>query len=513
MRSLRQTLPYLLPLALLGLTPACGVDQPPPPGLGGAGNTAPEQSLTFEPNSPLQLEPGKSAILAVRLTPPRSETIRFGVVGDDVNAAYLSTEQVVSSTEGRAFVTLFAPSKTGAFRVRAATDEGAETPLSAERSVVVGAPGFGAAVITLEGADKFPISEWRASAFPDATCGDLDMKGTTGAIWTTGPAPLTLSALPAGVPLAIVVSGAQIARGCATVEGLSNDEVKPVTVAIGALPFELSGGLDLELKIESVSEAFNAQLEDFVTAEFGGKDSGKTLLDAMVKLAPEGSQSTFTARRKAAGLDQILTTALESHGGLAGVFGEELKALARTLPDQPGFLGRLDLNPTPPSFQAVSCSGVPAKTALADNPMLVSLDVDFDGKFVSSSTLRLTPLRWLRDLAYLEANEGGTPLAERLGALAGCADLALASSASLAEEEAFAGCGTDCIEETCQSALEVLWESVGRNASVLALDLAQSGTLTRNDSGKLTGLRGAFLAVEGTDPMLEGALRGVDPPL
>jgi|GEM_PF-2907595 len=520
MRLLRCGLYYSLALALFGVASGCGFDQPPALGLGGGSSSIPARTLVFEPNSALQLDPGKSAILAVRLTPPRAQSIRFGIVGDAVNSAYLLNETVVTDADGRAFVTLFAPSIPGMFRVRAATevaaneDDAAEDDteldsLSAERAVVVGASGFGAVVITLENAADFAVSEWHASAFPGQTCAALGTQVNPGSIKTTGPAPLLLADLPAGGPLALVVSGGLIARGCATLPSLNRDEVKPVTVVLEALPFDIQGGLDLELSLESVSELFTEKLNSFVEAEFS-QQSAQVLLDTMKKLVPESERSTFAATTKAAGLNELLESHLEERGGLAEIFSTELTELAATLPGRPGLVGHLDFNANPISFGAVNCSGVPAKTVLAKNPMALSFTVDFDGRFVSSSLLRLAPLAWLRELAYLEASESDVSVAAHLAHNANCSELAAEASLAFPLGEAYPECGPSCFAELCADSLEKLWKTMGSNSPTLTLDLAQSGVLLRDDEGKLTGITGEFLAVEGGGPMLEGSIRGRD---
>jgi hypothetical protein len=497
----------------------CGRDQTVSDGQGGAIDEPLAPKLEFDPGVPLQLEPGQSALLAARLTPPQIAKIRFGIVGDVLSSASLSADEVETAADGRAIVTFFAPKSAGTLGVRAEwVDPISKGALNAERSIVVGSLGFGGVLIELEGTETAGAEEWRASCFVGASCRDLDSLDPEAAtIWAKGTTPLALTELPAGPPLAIVVSRGNIAKGCANVDELGRDEIRPLRIEVAYRPFELKGEMEVDLKFDEVGETFVSAIGQAIQEELPHAKDSTIWLDRLAQLLTNTERTEFLKRRKASSLDLALESALAAKRGIFGVLEAHLVDLALGLPYRPGMQGRLDFDATPPVLEIASWAGVPAETSFAQTRVPWESDVAFggtafDGTWVSRSHLTLHVLAWLRDLGYLLESDAGLPVSEQLAASADCPTLAKTLLESLPDGEAYPGCGDLCLEGLCSATFGSIWETLGSAKSTIELDLAQSGGLSRNESGVLTHTEGSFIATSDGQLTLGGSLSGTSSP-
>jgi hypothetical protein len=507
MRKTFAAFSFLAALLPVILSASCGRDQSAPFGEGGSGESDDSAKLEFEPSVPLQLAPQASAILEVRISPPQVGKVRFGIVGDSRGEGSLSADETTSGADGRARVTLYAPRTPGSFRVRAEWDDPiTQMPLTAERPVVVGSLGFGAAVVTVDGWEKFNVREWRATCFAGTTCADLESPDGSSPLYAIGTPPLTIDELPAGTPLAIVVTGGQIARGCATAENLGQGEVRPVDVAVSPLPFETRGKLPLKMVIQTVETAFLTEVQAAVAREFPPESGARVWLDVFSGLVPIGERVAFTELRSVNNFDSAIEAALEPSEGLFGILSGEISRISESLAGEGVILGRIDFDPSTPSLHITSCAGVPADTAVIVNPIAWEAEVGIDGSWSANSNLLINPLAWLRDVAYLGEAAAGLPVSEQLGALADCTSIAESLVAAAAPGDIFPGCDVLCAESLCHDTFGAIWQTLGSSKPKLELRLAESGTLSRDDSGALTGINGTFLAFSDDKSALTGTL-------
>jgi hypothetical protein len=175
--------------------------------------------------------------------------------------------------------------------------------------------------------------------------------------------------------------------------------------------------------------------------------------------------------------------------------------------------GRLQFDASPPVLEIARWASIAGQTALRTTSVPWQSDVAFDGTafdgtWISSSELAVTPLTWLRDLAYLGESDSEVLVEDRLASAADCAGVAVSLARGLPDGEAYPTCGEPCLEDLCRATFGSLWEDLGASNAVIDLDIAQSGSLTRDESGALTKTSGSFIATVDGQAALQGTLQG-----
>lgn len=497
---LRSVLIFLCAATLFAVS--CGHDEVPGPG--DDSQKAPKESLAFVPAAPLQLDPGASAVLAVQISPPRSTTVLFGIIGDPKNEAFLSAESAQADAQGTAYISLTGPKTPGSFRVRAAVERGP----TAERTVSVSGQGFGTLLVTPNYSGTRNPQEWVASAWPDFLCSSLVPDYPIGPTSSRGASPLSLGPLPVGPSLSIVVRSGNLAAGCLDVPAVSSDSVKPITVNVTDLPVVSASALAVEMVLSTVDNAFLAELRSAVETRLDEADDQEMeadlLLDAFKASLPKSERDSFESDRKDRLFSATTLEFLGPDGRLRQVFRSHLVQAATSLDDDPVVLGTFDPRAEHPDLIVTEAARVPAEDCGFESDGPWALTTDADRSFVLSGDLVFGPVPWLAGIARARAADVGSPLSSLLARDFDCAKLV--SLLTPEGEELYPGCGIDCSAQVCEAALERVWRSwIETDEARTTLSVAASGAVESGASGVLLKLNGRWIgSFEGDGSVANG---------
>lgn len=488
-------------LLLLGaLAFACGNDQIVPATDTGGMPPAAAERIQFVPNSPLQLDPSAEALLAVEVSPKGKHTVRFGILEDNAGTASLSSEEIVTDSEGRGYVTLYASSAAGAFRVRASVGT---RSVEAERPISVSALGFASVLLNAmySGNAAPEHTEWIASAVAGVTCSDLSSFDEVGSIVLRGQLPLTLSALPVGPPLAITLRAGGVLAGCTTVRDLVRDEVRPLRIMVTERPISLRGRLALNLNFKSV-EGATAKLLQQASLEaqdrFAGLDVNwaQSFVTELRAQLPPDARTAFDERSLAEEWSNALTAQGNASEAPPPTLLEEWLASAILgMTERPGLQGVLDVTESPYRFDPVSLSGVPAPELELHAKEDWTLLVESDRSFTLSGSWTVRPQLWLRGTIVARLNDQDTSPTVELARAVDCEEIE-----NLLESPAPNVCDALCLRNACSKAIESLWERTWDfEQGDLPLVVAAGGIATPDPNGALASLDGEWLgSVEGS---------------
>lgn len=501
---MRRSAFFLICVTILGS--ACGHDEVPKAS-DDDGTQVPAETLAFLPATPLQLEPGTTAVLAVQIKPARSAQILFGIIGDAKNEAFLSAESARTDAQGTAYVSLTAPKSPGALTVRAAIKDGP----TAERSVSVSGQGFGTLLVTPAYTGTRDPKDWIASAWPDLLCANLVPDYPKAPTSVRGSSPLSLGPLPVGPSYAIVVRSGNLAAGCLDVTTLVPDTVRPISVNVSDLPVVPSSAMSAELTLAEVEPILLTRLREAVTAsleEMGSvDDEGSLLVGAMLEVLSSKERKAMAERRES--IEAEVTEFLGSEGWLHAVFEDEFARAALSLEGGPALLGTLEPRSETPDFRLVTAAGVAAETAGFEDGTPWSMTTDAGDSFALSGELAFSPVRWLSGIAERQALEEGSTRRAQLGKKLSCEGL----GTRFAPSALYPGCDEVCAIALCEEGLEHLWDTmVQADGSRMTLTLAVGGTVESAPSGALLTLSGRYIGSFKKDgTLLRGEFRARAP--
>lgn len=495
--------PFFLAAAIL-LGVSCGYDEVPGPADDGT-PPDPKDSLDFVPQTPLQLAPGATAILAVQISPPRSTSVLFGIIGDSKNEAYLATEVSQTDANGKAYVSLTGPKTPGAFRVRAAVTGGP----TAERAVSVSGQGFGTLLVTPNYTGTREPTEWVASAWPDLLCSSLVSDYPTGPTEVRGSSPLSLGPLPVGPTLAIVVRSGNLAAGCLDVPALTPDTVLPITVNVADLPVISTSTLATKMTFSDVEDRFIAHLRTAVETRLEEatdvQDEVHLFLDSLRKAVPKANRELFDlASEERDGLEPVLLDFLGPDGRVRSVFRSHLAYAATHLSEDSAILASFDPRAEQPDIDVSEVAGVPAKACGFESEGPWSMVTEADGSFVLSGDLVFNAVPWLAGIAEARAVAEAAALSVWLGRDFSCE--ALGALLAPPDQNLYEECDEACAQALCEKALELLWRSwLETDEAQSVLSVAASGVIESGPSGVLLKLSGSWIgSMEDEDSVIGG---------
>ncbi len=425
------------------------VVDPPPPALGA--------NLSWEGASPLLAEARAPESLSVRVSPSASYHVRFGLLGDSLDA-WLSATETYTSETGEGTVILSAPSLPTTFRVVATLDDGTGASLD----VVVTESATGSVQVAPKYSGQREVTDWDATVVVGGTCAALLTEGAPpGALHATSDA--TASPVVAGVPLgsafAVAARWGSAVWGCEEFEGLTAD-VSTVTVSVADQPLDLieaQFGVACELDPVASGEFVSAAGAALLEALFPrGLPPATRLLDAMVALAPDPQalQVVRTANAWDSALDLSSTTA-ELAARVANGDALDLEAT----------LGPVDPSVSATSFQVSRFLGAESSSIVPPS-QLASLVLGPSDALVFGQQLLWSPIAWAA--ARVEQSAAG-PWADQVGKLFHCSDVPLLVPAN-------AVCAGDCLAELCATAALSLWSNAGNQPLPLVATLAGAST-------------------------------------
>lgn len=456
-------------------------------------------TLVFEGLSALELAPGEVRPVTVVASPAREIELYFALLNAPSDAS-LDAARVFTGEDGRATVSIHAPSTPASFTLRAWVKKGP----SVELSVAVSKQGVGMIEIVPDYNGKRTITEWVGSVVAGTTCAAIASKlpgEPSGSFVATSPAqenPLVQS-VPVGPKLAVHVRAGHFAWGCTDAHDITAGKATKVKVHVVDVPPALERtDLDLTLSYTPEPNAYGKLLDvardGFLNAMFPpDKTEAAVVLDAMTDLAYE--PESLALARVDGGWDALA----EAHFALLQTpLADRMSGwidlgLAGAPQEIRGRLAAIEGVPGKALFRAERIGGLDAAEAGAPPVHLFSWTSAPDDAVFLSGQLFWIPSRLVgaacRAGADVELGALET-ITDTLAKAAGCSDLA----ASLGGTEA---CDQACLTELCRWALWTRWESaVDASASqgtVGTIQVGASGVVKVNDVATPVAMAGSWL--------------------
>jgi hypothetical protein len=482
--------------ALGALMPACGSShsdaaiEGPTTGVPGV-----DASIAFEHEGTLTIVPGHTTTVAVVGKPPAPYAVSFHLVGDAFDAS-LSDTDVVADANGRATVSLRAPSHATTFVLRATIEDGP----SAQLPVAVSEKGFGTVAVVPVYQGTRPVELWQASVVTGKSCealGPTFPQDPEGAL-TAEAEPtdkLWVEDVPVGPTLAVFVRAGHYMWGCADKSNVAAEATAEVQVPIVNKPIDATEArLDITLAFAPAPEPWTEILDshlglmiDTFTGSTG--DEATALLAAMRAAAPD--PSAFDQASEQHDWLALLAAHLGSNGADLTTALEQWAAdgLAMQPPQIVGRVATMDESPGYASFTLDAIGNVPVGDAGVPSEYLMSLSVDPTDAVHLGGTLFFLPSRYLGACIDQAAVAGGaSDVATALGTAASCGLLAL---------QGLDGCDQACMTLLCETGLQLLWaQALDASAAAYAfgeIPMQASGGSSFDDDAALTGFEGTWL--------------------
>ncbi len=481
---------------------------------------APTATLAFDDASTLTLTAGETQPVTVTVAPPGQYLIGFALIGDPADGS-LGSDDVITDAEGRAEVTLHAPSVATTFDLRASllAPNGTPTGVTADRQVAVSDQGFGTVTVAPTYLGQRTITTWSASV-TQTTCAALEAQGLLpgdppGGLSATAPfgGMPQIANVPVGPSVAVSVRAGHFAWGCTDTQAVTVNGDVTVMVPVIDEPIDLAdAGL-------TATFVYTPDPSSYATLVGGGVT---TLVDAFV---PAGSSEGTLV------LDEMATVTTDAAGfasarvsqGWDALADAHFAALPQSLRTTCGDWATAGLALQPTSVQA-SLAGAQGDALTVDVLQLGNLDAPTAGLTAApgaswsgeagdgvllSAVLVLEPSRFAGASALAPA-EAAFPAATTVS---GAMSLAADCHGLAAALGAFDTCTTDCVESLCDAAIAARWQSalaasanasapgklvIQGSASATVGDLAQPVTLTGQWDGTMTIGSGSLALKNGT---------------
>ena len=489
-----------------------------PRGSGGSGGSAGAPSDGGEMNSAqiafvprtdqISLRPKQTRQLTVQVTPAGTVPIRFALVGDDPADAVLDASEVETDAEGIARVTLTAPSRPAVFTVRASSTSASQV---VGQGIIVSALGVTTLQVQPSYNGQREISEWTATTRADVSCSDLSGNpppdGDRSAK-AKPKAPLIVSKVPVGVPLAVTVRAGHYIGGCVNVPALSEGEGNQVLVYAIDRQLNLSEtDLSLNLGATDAHPDFDKLMQESALlaeeAVLGGaEDDVAALLDGMRDATSAVNRDAFNLARSENGWDSAIETAFGKSAArlLRDPVQRWLSAglLALNAPD--AIVGRLrplgtgvTLTPTAVGGAAPGNAGMPGFFA-------GSWSTDSNDTLLLGIDLNWEPSRLVTALAVAPAVlefPGATSAENALALSVGCAQVGqvLLAQGVSPGSIAFASCDEKCAVTLCSNAAAAAWAKaqLSSGTEIATLSVTATGTAEVGDDAQATSVLGSWV--------------------
>ncbi|HEY5960167.1 MAG TPA: hypothetical protein VIV60_26620 [Polyangiaceae bacterium] len=447
------------------------------------------QSIVFEPPA-VSIPVLGQGELTVRVAPPRNQVVTFSLVGNSLDAS-LETAKVATDALGVATVVLRAPSSTTTFNVRALVDRStvAQAPVTI-RTATTG---------TIDTSTKYngsrKVAAYVVAVYPDADCttANLNDKFPGRIVVKSTLQPIAVDSVPLGKPIAIIVEGDHVLRGCTAVRGVTDTAPVPVTVALENLPMNTDGvTLDLAMsttdRLQALRDLLSSNLSDAVARL---SPSGNDLVDLLVAMETESTGSlkqAFSLVRTNSDWD---AHAVESYASVAGEtllrrqLEEWLKQGVELLTRQPSLNVRLSLGPRDsptPRLGLLSLAGIDTSLNRLSPDRDLSVTTESDDRMNWSARLVFTTTAVYDVLALAAANQQRPGLADVPAQLANRFDCA--AFANLLDQQANWGdsaraCGPECLSALCERGISAMYHRV------IELTYAVQAEIQLNASGQV----------------------------
>ncbi|HEY4157983.1 MAG TPA: hypothetical protein VGM29_07795 [Polyangiaceae bacterium] len=468
-------------------------------------------SLAFDPQGTLTLEPKATRELSVVATPPGNFLVRFALTGSnpDVAAsdAALDTNDALTDQNGVAHVTLTAPSTPMMFDVRASV--AGEVPTLLGVSIVARDQTTLRVIPSYNG--KRPIQTWTATAESGSTCADLTGNPPPdGAIQVTVAAgqELTLEHLPTGIALAVTVRAGHYIGGCADQSALSESDGNQILVFAADRPVDLAAtDLALSFGPSDANPALSKLLSsvaDQASAALGGSamNDVNALLDAMHDVTPVANRDDFSTTRTARAWDAALSTAFGSGAStrLRTPAASWMNAGLNAFFSADAFAGELSSLSAGALFSLHSVAGVPAASAGFPTTFQATWSADSNDVVLIGTKLSFVPSRLVTALAAAPAVAEFPQTTSAAAALAESVNCSLVAQTLLAHgvvvgSDSYMGCAQACTETACQNAVTALWQNASNSSGSTSANLSFTGTSSAvvADDASIATLSGSWV--------------------
>ncbi len=458
-----------------------------------------EATLVFEGPSAVELSPGEVRPVTVVASPGREFELYFALLGAPSDTS-LDASHVWTGPDGRATVSIHAPSTPASFTLRASITNGP----SAELAVAVNKQGLGVVEVIPDYGGKRPITEWVASVIVGTTCDAIADKlpgEPSGSLVATSPAQEnpSIQSVPVGPKLAVHVRAGHFAWGCADAHDITAGKATKVQVHVVDVPPALDRtDLDMTLTYEPEPSSYGKLLDSardgFLSSMFPpDKTEPQALLDAMAALAYD--PAALDLARADGGWDALA----EAHfAQLVSPLGDRMSGwidlgLAGAAPEIRGHLTSIDGVPGKALFHTELIGGLDAAAAGAPPVHLFSWTSAPDDAVFLSGDLFWIPSRLIGAACRAGADEelgALDSITDTLAKAAGCTDLA----ASLGGTET---CDVACLTELCRAALWTQWEGAldasAYQGTVGTVHIGASGIVKVDDAATPIAMAGSWL--------------------
>lgn len=500
----------LMPLLVAG----CGEDDTAPPPTDDGGSNQEATSLTFVPGGVLKLLPLEPADLNLAAAPPDRYLVRFALLADPPDAgpndASLNRAEVFTDTRGVATVTLTAPSTPSAFTVRATIGA-----LEARLPVSVSDRGYATIIAEPSYGGVRPIETWVASVRIGSSCADLaGFPSQDGALVATSPGKETptIDSVPVGPIASVSVRSGQFAYGCTNVPDLTADEVRMVPVEVLDRPLQLSGELDLSLRIDEQAEEWSTLLEDAISDSLsafrnGAADDVWMLLEDMQAL-DENVREAFGENAEA------YYAEIRPNPGEPTLTDQARAWLEAGIEDLEPLQGELELRNSSAMFRLISAAGVPADESGFLGTSTWSAFADPGDTLILGGPLRFQATRWVVALANgpaLEQFPAASDAAEALVWVADCRCIASKLTTVASGGVLYPGCDTTCVQHLCEAAIVTAWaRAADADGDLTRVSIGLTGTAQVDEEARPISLSGSWLGtLAGPSSAVGGTALGV----
>jgi hypothetical protein len=477
-------------------------------------------SLSFEAGQELSVVAGTPRLIRVQVQPPGVHTVRFALVGRQAQDAFLSHDLVPTKEDGIAETWLTVRSASSNFELRAAAGRIA----TARLDIVTLQADFGRLILQLNYPGHRTIVRWVASVHVGRTCADLQ-----GPPFPDGPAISTstrdsvqLERVPAGSALAAVVRAEQFAGGCRNITALRAGADTLTEIDIVDRPLQI-GALDLRLawSVDSTA-ALNPALDELAFRAASAltppnSDDLASLLDVMSLLSDD--PAAFEQARSAQSWRTVLVGGLAPElpgSGLRSMVHDWMRSGLGRLGQADAIVGRLSV-PSGEGAATLTLTSVaelqPAVAGFsAQNTAVVSAETD--DRLQVGTTLSWQPTPFLGATASLAAiAESPTTRSSAADGMAekfGCGSVAeLLAEAGETPGLAFAGCGQNCMQTLCRSAMSALWARVsGSNLPAVPWQISGASRAQIDGEARPTSLAGNWVGSLTVPDLGDGPIQG-----
>ena len=467
---------------------------------GGPGPPVPSDSATiaFSHDGTLAIAPGTEVALEVRTDPPAQYAISFVLLGDALDAS-LDRTSVVAGVDGRASVTLRAPSTSTSFVLRATIKGGASVDLP----VAVSDQGFGSLVVVPKYSGNRPVETWHAGVISGKTCASLsgilpeDPEGALTAQASKKESPI-IEVAPVGPTLAVYLRSGHYLWGCTDELDLKPDEVETVEVHVVNKPIDASEMLlDASLEFAPEPMPLSTLLSESAAgffAELGSTVPASTLLlEAMhsVTTDPAGFDLAATQNDWATAIETYFVDNQIDLVGPLSAYGT-----AGLASEPPVIIGQLEAIEDAPNharfdLAKIGSAGVDSFAFVTSH--VLTFEVDPDDVVHVGGAIQFLPGRYVAHVIEREAlaqDLEAADMAAALDSIVMCDQLPLSG---------MTGCDEGCIASLCREGLAAMWNAALGAASVPKGKIVMqiSGAAAFDDFAALTGFSGTWLgAVE-----------------